>query len=59
MRLILLAVLLLVPFAAVARADILYLEGGGQVEGVVTEGTKTYRVAMVSGTTEVLKSKAD
>jgi hypothetical protein len=45
--------LVLLLFPAAAHADILYLENGGKVEGVVTGGPETFVVRSVMGTTRI------
>ena len=47
MRALPVALLLLIP--SLAHADILLLEGGGRIEGVVTEDGKALRVEAVHG----------
>jgi hypothetical protein len=43
----------LVLFASTARADILHLEGGGRIEGVVTGGPEVFTVRSLAGTARI------
>jgi hypothetical protein len=54
-----LAFLSLLFAAAAARADVLFLKGGGRVEGVVTEDGDEYVVKMIRSTTRIRKTDVE
>jgi len=57
MRFLPLATLLLLALGTPALGDILFLEGGGRVEGVVTETAEGYRIVGIHGTALVKKDR--